>query len=406
MTSRSPQWEQNANRDTKIVDPVVTIQELSRFTPLQTARIDYALVFTTARGEFHCFLPPHRPSRMEVATRRWTSVYAVDVGLHEAESTLTLPSRDDAFRFDVTMNIRWRVADPAIFVASGERDVPALMRRFVDDSVRPVLRTYAIEDSTIAEKDAQEALVAAGPLGVAAGLRVRCEIQVSRDEAALEHARRLREIEFARQRLDPQHTLSLREDRLTAERALAQGRHRHQLEVQDRRLGHERELMRGAQEVELQDIEAKKIRYYAYYLEQDGPIALAFRLARHPEDARLVMENLRSDQLRLLQAKLQIALQALDGGPGGLEEHQLAEPRRIAATVIEEILRVELPCVTDEGEFALPGARREGTTGGRAERDIEDGKAPDGPTRARYVAAVPPDAEAIFGRSSPTPPRP
>ncbi|MFI1585910.1 PE-PGRS family protein [Embleya sp. NPDC020630] len=403
MMSPPPQWEQNANRDTHIVDPVVTIQELSRFRPLRTTRIDYALVFTTAKGGLDTFLPPHRPSRAEIATRRWTSVYSVDVGLHEARALLALPSNNDAFPFEVTMGCDWQVADPAAFVASGERDVPAMVQRLVDGLIRPVLRAYAMEDSAVAEKDAQGVLAAAGPLGTAAGLRVRCGIQVRRDEAALEHARKLREIEFARQTLDPQHTLLMREEELAAERALAQGRHRHLIELQTQNLDHQRELVRGEQELERQAIEAQKIRYYTHYLERGGPSAMAFQLAQHPEDARLVMENLRQDQLNALQAQLQVALQALGGGPGGLEEHQLDEPRRLAANVIREVLSARLgpmapgrepvvgeaPSETASIESPADG---EAVTADSVEAGFDTGDAP------------PQDAGAVFGYRVPNPP--
>ncbi|MFD0275065.1 PE-PGRS family protein [Kitasatospora sp. NPDC127111] len=342
MMSQPPQWQQNANRGTQLVDPVVTIQELSRFKPLRTTRIDYALVFTTAQGGLDTFLPPRRPSRTELATKRWTSVYELDMGLHEVAAVVELPSSNEAFLFDVLLNFSWQVADPAAFVASGERDVPAMVQRICDTLMRPVLRGYAMEDSAVAEKAVQELLAASGPLGAAAGLHVRCTVQIRRDEAALNHARELRELEYARQKLDPQHELRMREDELAAERALAQGRHQHWIASQNQDLGHERQLARGRQELELQEIEVKKIEYYAYWLERGGPGAMAFQLARHPEDARLIMENLREDQLRAMQNQLQVAMQALGGGPGGLEEHQLDEPRRLAANVIREVLSAKL----------------------------------------------------------------
>ncbi|MFK0253713.1 PE-PGRS family protein [Streptomyces sp. NPDC090445] len=342
MLSQPPQWQQDANRHSVLVDPVVTIQELSRFKPLRATRIDHALVFTTAQGGRDTYLPPSRPSRTELATRRWTSVYEVDMGLHESVTVLALASQNDAFLFEVSLSCTWQVLDPAAVVASGERNVPAMVQRLVEQAVRPVLRGYAMQDSAAAELHARKAIEAAGPLGTHAGLEVRCGLQIRRDEAALDQERQLREIEFARQKLDPQHTLLMREDELAAERALAQGEQQHRVEFQQQTLDHQRRMARGHQELELQEIEAKKIEYYAYYLERGGPAAMAFQLARHPEDARLVMENLRQDQLLTMKNQLTVALQALGGGPGGLEEHQMDEPRRLAANVIKEVLSAKL----------------------------------------------------------------
>lgn len=411
MMSHPPQWHQDANRDSAIVDPVVEIQELTRFKPLRATRIDYALVFTTAKGRRDAFMPPHRPGRGEPAARRWTTMYTVDIGLHETRTVLTLPSRDDAFLFEVGLRCSWQVTDPAAFVGSGERDVPAMVWRIVDDLVRPVLRSYAIESSHAAEKDAQAALAAAGPLGARAGLNVHCALQVRQDDAALRHARELREIEYARQKLEPQHALEMQADELESARELARDRQRH-----------EQEMARARQELERQKIEAEKIEYYTYWLERGGPAQMAFHLARHPDDARLVMENLRKDQLLAIQAKLDVAMQALGGGPGGLEEHQLDEPRRLAANVIREVLTRELaPGSAGNGTPAVEGAPARAVGDGREEAaeanaapaaesarsdgpDAADGPAATAP-EARKGAGPPEDTSALFGyRIPPQPP--
>ncbi|MEU4213254.1 PE-PGRS family protein [Streptomyces sp. NPDC026206] len=404
MMSQQPQWQQDANRHSQLVDPVVTIQELSRFKPLRATRIDYALVFTTAQGGLDTFLPPNRPSRTELATRRWTSVYEVDMGLHEAGAVLALPGSNDAFLFEVSMSCSWQVLTPAAFVAGGERNVPAMVQRLVDDAVRPVLRGYAMEDSAAAEREAQQALAAAGPLGAAAGLHIRCGIQIRRDEAALEHERELRDLQFARQKLDPQHALLMREEELAAERALAQGQRQHRIELQNQNLGHERQLIRGRQELELQELEAKKIQYYAHYLERGGPAAMAFHLAQHPEDARLVMENLREDQSRTMQSQLQVALQAFGGGPGGLEEHQLDELRRQTMNAARAVLSARLPSSPPDGMHAVEGPAR-GEAPENSAQPAEGGAVPPAaPPKAPKDGTAPPNAGPVFGYRASTPP--
>ncbi|MGW1196376.1 PE-PGRS family protein [Streptomyces sp. NPDC002536] len=390
MMSHQPQWQQNANRDSQIVDPVVMIQELSRFKPLRTTRIDYALVFTTAQGGLDTFLPPTRPSRTELATRRWTSVYEVDMGLHDAEAVLALPSSNDAFLFEVSLSCSWQVLDPARFVASGERHVPAMVQRLVEDAVRPVLHRHAMTDSAAAEREAQQALASAGQLGAMVGLHVRCGIQIRRDEATLEHERQLRELEFARQKLEPQHALLMREDELTAQRALAQGQQQHQVELQNQNLAHERQLLQGRQELELHEIEAQKIQYYAYYLEQGGPTAMAFQLARHPEDTRLVMENLREDQLRTMQSQMDIVLQALGGAPGGLEEHQMDETRRMAVNLAKQFLSAKRPPSLPDHLPAVEAPAQH----------AQDGAEPPAP----QDSTAPPAAGPVFGYRAPSTP--
>ncbi|MDK9495916.1 PE-PGRS family protein [Streptomyces katrae] len=402
MTSQPPQWQQDANRHSVLVDPVVTIQELSRFKPLRTTRIDHALVFTTAQGGLDPYLPPRRPGRSELATRRWTSVYEVDMGRHESVADLAFATQNDAFLFEVSLSCTWQVVDPAVFVASGERNVPAMVQRLVEQLVRPVLRGYAMQESAAAELQARKALEAAGPLGARTGLDVHCILHIRRDEAALEQDRRLREIEFARQTLEPQHTLHMREDELAAERALVQGRQQHGIELQQQALDHQRRMARGHQELELQEIEAKKIEYYSYYLERGGPAAMAFQLARHPEDARLVMENLRQDQLLTMQNQLKVAIQALGGGPGGLEEHQLDEPRRLAANVIKEVLSVKLPQGRVRPLPAVEGPPSPDAAEGRTPGVVA---APEPPlTDGGGAPPSPPEDGPVFGY--PAPPQP
>lgn len=409
MMSQPPQWQQDANRHTALVDPVVTIQELSRFKPLRATRIDHALVFTTAQGSLDTFLPPSRPSRTELATRRWTSVYEVDMGWHEAATLLAIPSRRDAFLFEVSLSCTWQVLDPAAFVASGERNVPAMVQRLVEQAVRPVLRGFDMEDSAAAESHARKAIEALGPLGARAGLDVRCGLQIRRDEAALEQERQIREIAFAREKLEPQHALLMREDELAAERALVQGRQQHRVAFQQQELDHERALARGQQELELQEIEAKKIEYYAYYLERGGPAAMAFQLARHPEDARLVMENLRQDQLLAMKNQLTVAIQALGGGPGGLEEHQMDEPRRLAANVIKEVLGAKLspgPGPAPVQPQHQPAVDAVGVEGAVVDGTAVEGTAVEGTASAQPSPPPPPEDGPVFGyRTPPQPPR-
>lgn len=345
MVNRPPQWHQAANRHTPLTDPVITIQELSRFRPLRTTRIDYALVFTTAKGTYDTYLPPRRPGRADFTTKRWQTVYEVDMGVHRSEVHLSLPSDDDAFSFGATVESTWQVTDPAAFVASGERDVDALVKRQVEQIARHVSRRFPAQDSPGAEHAVQKAVDAAEPLGGAEGLRVGCVLRLTLDEGTLAHRRELRSMRYEGEKLEPGHELRMREDALATERALARERQQHQIALERQTRGHERAMLHSEQQVELQAIEAKKIEFYQYHLQHGGVQAWAFHLARHPEDSRLVLENMRDDQLRLIQTQMELATRML-GGEEGLEEHELAEPRRLALQAMHEILQQRLPGVS------------------------------------------------------------
>ena len=140
---RPPEWDQRADRHTQLTDPVLTVRQLGRFeyaARKALTRIDNALVFVNGKGAHDAFLPPHRPSRAELATGRYTAVYEVDTGIHQLAMELALPSDDDAFEFAAAADLTWQVKDPAAFVTSGERDVPALLARRLRQLARPVTR--------------------------------------------------------------------------------------------------------------------------------------------------------------------------------------------------------------------------------------------------------------------------
>ncbi|WP_406477388.1 PE-PGRS family protein [Streptomyces platensis] len=353
---RPPEWDQQADRHTQLTDPVLTVRQLGRFeyaARKALTRIDNALVFVNGKGAHDAFLPPHRPSRAELATGRYTAVYEVDTGIHQLAMELALPSDDDAFEFAAAADLTWQVKDPAAFVTSGERDVPALLARRLRQLARPVTRHHPIEHSHAAERDLQEALDADDALGAAAaGLRVTCEMRLRIDDAAIAHRQELRALRYAEEQLAPAHTLRMNEDRLEAERAQEQGRQQHELIMQQQGLTHEHALLQGRQQVELQQIEVEKIRFYQYYLQQEGVAAWAFHLSQHPEDSRLVMENLRQDQLVLIKSQMELATEIIKGDAA--EEYELEEPKRVALRTLQEFLNQRLPGVANGPALASP----------------------------------------------------
>ncbi|MGW2328070.1 PE-PGRS family protein [Streptomyces sp. NPDC001700] len=324
-------WDQGVDRHSVLADPVVTVRTLSRFDYRKNhSRIDNALVFTTGKGGYDVWLPPRRPSRSECATKRYTAVYEVDMGVHRCAATLLLPSDNDAFDFTTALETTWQVNRPDRFVASGERDVPALLTRRLEELMRPVSCGFSIDHSAAAEGAVRHILTKAGALADDIGLRVTWTVQLRRDDDALAHQRELRRIRYADEELGDSHDLAMREDRLQAERDTAQARH-----------GHDLAMLQGHQEAELRELEAKKIEFYEYYLQHGGVATWALHLARHPEDSRLVMENLRADQLALIKSQTEVALEVLKGE--NMEEYQRSGLNKQAVQIIEELLTHSLP---------------------------------------------------------------
>ncbi|MGN7142290.1 hypothetical protein, partial [Streptomyces pseudogriseolus] len=353
---RPPEWQQPADRHTRLTDPVITVRQLSRFelSLKHVVRIDHALVFSTPKGGYEAYPPPARPSRGEIAARRYTAVYEVDMGVHPFTETLTLPSDNDAFEFTAEVDLTWQVLDPARFVASGIRDVPALLIGELQQAARPVTRRFAVADSARAERELLDAVTVVGPLGAPAGLQVTWTLRLRRDQANIDHQQRLQAIDHSAaeqiraaeegmrvdRAMDDRHR---QQDELQAARALEYGRQQQELAMQQHRWQHEQAMLQGQQMLELQQIEAKKIEFYQWHLSQGGVQSWALHLAQHPEDSHLVMTSMREDQLRMIQAQMELVKELLGGE--GAEKFELEGPKQLALRTVSDILNQRLPGV-------------------------------------------------------------
>ncbi|MFI1075194.1 PE-PGRS family protein [Streptomyces puniciscabiei] len=308
---RPPEWSQHADRHTALIDPVLTVRPISRFdytARRQVGAIDHALVFVTASGSYDVYLPPHRPSRTEAATRRYTSVYEVDMGSHPVQLELELPSDDDAFAFGVTADLTWRVADPKAFVASGERDVPTRLTRELQQVARPVTRRFAIEDSPAAERAVQHAVEEEGTFAAGTGLHVTCVVRLRLDDDAIAHRRRKRTLRYESEMLDPEHEYRMRQAQLD----------------------HELEVLRERQS---QELVAQKIAFYQYWLQHGGVGAWALHLAAHPGDTQMVIGTLQKDQLGAIRKELELI------AGDTLEDYQKAESARSVLASVDDLMR-------------------------------------------------------------------
>ncbi len=333
---------------------MITVRQLSRFelSLKHVVRIDHALVFSTPKGGYEAYPPPARPSRGEIAARRYTAVYEVDMGVHPFTETLTLPSDNDAFEFTAEVDLSWQVLDPARFVASGVRDVPALLIGELQQAARPVTRRFAVADSARAERELLNAVTVVGPLGAPAGLQVTWTLRLRRDQANIDHQQRLQAIDHSAaeqiraasegmrvdKAMDGRHR---QQDELQAARALEYGRRQQELAMQQHRWQHEQAMLQGQQVLELQQIEAKKIEFYQWHLSQGGVQSWALHLAQHPEDSHLVMTSMREDQLRMIQAQMELVKELLGGE--GAEKFELEGPKQLALRTVSDILNQRLP---------------------------------------------------------------
>ncbi|MEU8953922.1 hypothetical protein AB0C93_06440 [Streptomyces sp. NPDC048518] len=345
---RPPDWDQPADRHTSLIDPVITVRQLSRFGFARKAltRIDHALVFTTARGGYEAYLPPLRPSRGEAAAKRYTSVYEVDMGVHPHQAEIALPSDNDAFEFLAAVDLSWQVVAPADFVRSGHRNVPTLLLGELQQAARDITRRFAIHDSARAERQLLHALSGQAPLGTSAGLQVLWTLRLRRDQQNIDHHRRLQSIDHdaaERIRTEQQgiaydielNRRTRKQDELQAGRATEYGRLDHELALRRQAWQQEQAQLRARHDAELRQLEAEKITFYQGYLEQGGVVAWSMHLAKNPQDSRLVVDSMREDQLRLILAEVELARELLSGDSA--ESYELEGPKRRALDFMYEI---------------------------------------------------------------------
>ncbi|MFD9884975.1 PE-PGRS family protein [Streptomyces alboflavus] len=370
-TRRQPEWQQQADRHSKLIDPVLTVRPISRFdytTRRPVTAIDHALVFATAAGAYEAFVPPHRPTRGNAAAGRYVSVYEVDTGHHSLQLDLQLPSDDDAFAFGVTADLTWRVTDPIGYVRSGERDVPTRLTRELHQFARPVSRRFPIEESSAAEAAVQQALEAR-TLAADSGLAVTCTVRLRPDDEAIAHRQRKRTLRYETEMLVPQH----------------------QFQVQEARQRHELELLRQQQ---AQELLARKVEFYDYQLRQKGVAAWAVHLAAHPEDTRLVMNGIREDQLSLIKGQLEL----ISGD--SLEDYQRTESAKFVLNAVNELIRQQglTPAEPSPQEVLPPAAAPQEThtphppaPTSPPSTPVEHATASPEPPRAEAPAPAPPD---------------
>jgi len=268
-----PEWNQSAQRNSVIVDPVAVVRQVTRFdhyTRRPTSNTDRALVFTTGSGVVDAYLPPLRPSRAELVARNYRAVYEIDMGIHHLSlPNQLLPAMGDAFSFTAEVDVTWQVGDPAQVVRSGVRDVPALISPRIQGRMRSASRRFAVEDSADAEDAVQEALLGA-PLAEDVGLRVHCTARLDLDQAARDHQSRLRAIAHDKEAAVPQF---------------------------------EYDLLISRQQ---QQLLADKAEFYRYYLERGGVQQWAIQVANHPEDVKHALASLRADEKDKITQQLQL----------------------------------------------------------------------------------------------------
>ncbi len=139
-----------------------------------------ALVVADADG--HAVQLDRRPSWTECVTGRFRSQFVVDTTDHTSTLQESLPSRDDVFRFQASIDVGWRVTDAREVVLRRVTDGLAVARSYLLDLMVPITRDFDQDVPDQAENELNTQL-RGHPLALAEGITLyRVSVRLSREQ--------------------------------------------------------------------------------------------------------------------------------------------------------------------------------------------------------------------------------
>ncbi|EFC83777.1 hypothetical protein [Parafrankia sp. EUN1f] len=139
-----------------------------------------AIVVADADG--HAFQLDRRPSWSECVTARYRTQFVVDTTDHTSTLTETLPSRDDVFSFQASIDVGWRVTDAREVVLRRVADGLAVARSHLLDLMAPITRGFDQADPGQAES-ALNIRLRGHPLALPEGITLfRVSVRLSREQ--------------------------------------------------------------------------------------------------------------------------------------------------------------------------------------------------------------------------------
>lgn len=356
-----PSWRGQPAQQGPVAGPIVSESPWSK--RLLQARAHVAVVLVHAKGD-HEIIWPH--DRRRARYRRPKTAYEIDLGLHQTTITADLPSSGDAFSFNATVNVQWRVLDPSAVARHRVSSIKATLSPDLLLRLRRIARNFDITQSAEAEDEmnarlggpginvtepgqfaqAMRAAIEHNRLGAEYGLWTRAIVELTLDEATIEHHTKMRQLNRA-----------IQEEEATQSLRLLKEQH-------DQR------------------ITADRISVYRDIIAAGDIERFALQLANHPDDIRAIDAIIRDEQDSRRRETIDFVSNMVDSGV--IERWEVSDQAREAL----EWLKVATARVIrerDERKQLEPEYRQE-----RRGRDTEaqsNGSAPSGEAPATVVEA-------------------
>lgn len=242
---------------------------------MKMSRPNVAVVYSDAFGQV-TYLGGRPLSWSEQVASKYRTRYEVDLSDQRRTGVLQsspLPSSGDRYFFQCTVDVGFRVTDPAAVVQRNVTDALAVVYNHIIDVSRPVTRRHDIKDAQLAESDIN--YLFAAPVPLPEGITIyHCSIRLLPDQAAQEYLRRLESAART-------HTVNAAEHGVTAAAA-------YQSE----------ELTGIAQRARLGREQLEELAMANRPVNLDGIIRM--HLAKHPDETAYVLELLRQHELAQL----------------------------------------------------------------------------------------------------------
>ena len=294
-----------------------------------------AIVVVYHKGD-HEVMWPNARRRVSLA-RRPTTVYEVDLSLHQAAVAADVPSRTDACAFHADITVQWRVTDPSATVRHRVADAAETLAPHLLHRIRGITRNYDITHASAAEDDVNKqfdrAAVSVGApgqsgepestdsLGAEYGLWARSITHLTLDEAAAEHKAKMAKLTWA-----------IEEENAEQELRLLQEDHKRR-------------------------ITADRMEVYRQIIATGDTERFALQLADHPDDIGTIEKIIREEQRVSRRDTIDFVARMVDSGV--IERWQVNDEIKVALAWLREATARVIPDKRDNPEGGQ-GERRRG----------------------------------------------
>ncbi|MFE7509809.1 hypothetical protein ACFU8I_01000 [Streptomyces sp. NPDC057540] len=336
---------------------------------------NFAVVYPLDGGGWEVESPRHR-----TMTQRWLGknklCYVVDLGDHRRTAKLTktpLTCKDQAHRFEATIDVGFRVHDPVAVVRGNLPDVLSAVYPYLISRIRPLAARFAIDEAFEAQARINGSLTLPLPLPEGVTLYY-CDVQLEPDQAAREFVR-------SRTKAGRDSVMGVLEHKA------AVGNTRHQETIKDL----EQEARLGRDRRERDALASVRLDFRGLVLEH---------LAKHPDDTEKAMDLL----MRWEEGR---QLRALDQEQRQVEMVRYLIDKGIVREVDLPGLREGVlgPSTSVFGGMLPPGTGAPAQTAPAAAQALPPVVQPPAPPVAPPWGGTRPDTDRQSGGTSTEPPR-